>query len=115
MIQVGDYPRKLLDHKGVVIKMKNKKEQEILTDLNRLLRGDLTSEERDILSAGREMLEKQVYFPKVINMLESRLTPLAVSRKLTTEVGAFYVKITSHEFKSKGLGIGTIMTGQLFF
>ncbi|MGM0175344.1 bacteriocin immunity protein [Enterococcus sp. DIV0800] len=87
------------------------KETEILNDVERLLKGNLSKQERLILEEAQNQFESKVYFPKIIKDLEISLTPLAIQSKLSKEVGAFYLKITSHRFINKGFGPGLIIVG----
>lgn len=97
------------------VNKKVSKEDEIRIDLTNLLQGELSSEERNILSNALVMLEKKEYFPKIITNLENKMTPLAIHHKLSENVSKFYLKITSHQFRSKRLGIGILTIGKMSF
>lgn len=84
----------------------SKKEEEILNDINFILESTISMEEKEILIDAKRRLEKKEYFPKIISILEGELTPLAMQRKLSKNLSTFYLKITSHKFKDKGLGRG---------
>lgn len=103
------------ERKATVVGNKSSKEEEIRGDLTKLLQSELSNKERSILSNAVVMLDKKEYFPKIISNLESKLTPLAVQQQLSKNVSEFYLKITSHKFKNKGLGIGILTVGKMFF
>ena len=98
--------------KGLVLDMK---ENNILSDINKLLADNISQDEREILSHAKKELEKKSSFSRIISDLRGELTPLAVSQKLSKSVGTLYLKINSHEFQSKNFGGGLIMGwGQTF-
>lgn len=82
------------------------KEEEILSDINKILKKLLPPVEQKILIIAKQQLENGEYFPKIIKDLEISLTPLVVQRNVSKDVGDLYLKITSHKFKNKGFGHG---------
>lgn len=94
--------------------MKKSKENEIMMDIQTLLNEPISDTERHILTNIKKRLDKKEYFPKIIADLESQLTPLAISQKLSTPLSPLYLKITSHRFKDKKFGGGWITVTNVF-
>ncbi|WP_287040426.1 bacteriocin immunity protein [Enterococcus gallinarum] len=70
-----------------------KKEQEakLLAKINQLLQQDITDKEREIFERAKKGLEKNDYFPAVVESLKNALTPLAVKNSLSKDAAEFYL------------------------
>lgn len=79
---------------------------EILKNINFLLKDSITNDERTVLTFAKQKLEKKEYFPKIIGGLKGDLTPLATAGKLSPNVSKFYLKILKGKYSGKGLGRG---------
>lgn len=82
---------------------KNKKAEELLSNLTGLLReGTISSAERAAFLVAERQLQRQEYFPKVVKGLMTKLTPLATKQRLTKEGNKLYLKLL--EYSEKGFG-----------
>ncbi|WP_288531902.1 bacteriocin immunity protein [uncultured Secundilactobacillus sp.] len=85
----------------------------LLGMINALLGQNLNPEEGVILAAAKKRLEKSAYLPSVVGDLRAGLTPLAIKRALSKDVGNLYLMINNDEFAHKGFGggLGFIFAG----
>ncbi|WP_055679793.1 bacteriocin immunity protein [Secundilactobacillus kimchicus] len=74
--------------------------------INDLLGQNLNPEERIILTAAKKRLERSAYLPSVVGNLRAELTPLAIKRALSKDVGHLYLMINNDEFSHRGFGGG---------
>ena len=60
------------------------------------------------LNAQKKRLEKDYYFPAVVESLKNALTPLAVKNSLSKDAAEFYLIVTSHKLMNKNFGGGML-------
>lgn len=73
--------------------MKKNTDKELLDDINLALKDNINDEERAILTDAKQRLEKKKYALRVRRDIESGLRPMAISGKLTKNVGKIYLII----------------------
>jgi peptide-methionine (S)-S-oxide reductase len=84
-------------------------EEKILNDIyNLLLDTNTLEQERNILLSCKKDIEKGVYLLTCITQLVTELRPLAIKRKLSTNVSEFYVEVSNYKALDKELGRGLI-------
>lgn len=97
------------------VNKKKKIEEIVLVNLYELiLDSTLKKEERNILIIGKNRIEKNEYFPKVMNDLEYELRPFAIRSELSDPVAKFYMDISDKGKFEKELGRGIASTAITF-
>lgn len=84
---------------------------EVLTQLYDLvLNPNINDYEREALLIAKREIEKNVYFPKVMENLEIALRPFAIQSKLSKPVREFYMKTSTKGRFDRELGKGLAAT-----
>lgn len=96
---------------------KNPGENELFADIQKALTEAPNSPQTPILQTAAQALLKKQYFPKILNDLESDLTPLAIKSALSPTAKKIYLEIFkgNYHYTSTGGGIAMVFAGMSGF
>lgn len=79
-------------------------QEELICRINMLLKEEINSEEKVILSSALKSLKKSDYLPAILNELRGNLTPLAIKGTISNNVADFYKDLNNSKFMYRNLG-----------
>ncbi|KRM08220.1 hypothetical protein FC89_GL001557 [Liquorilactobacillus ghanensis DSM 18630] len=96
---------------------KNVEESKLYADIQKALTEAPNSPQTPILQTAAQALLKKQYFPKILNDLQSDLTPLAIKSALSPTAKKIYLEIFkgNYHYTSTGGGIAMVFAGMSGF